>query len=252
MLQKMKDAWSTLIKENRESESAAGTNQESAPAETVEHSVQYERRTDIPAGIYRDDMEPAYLDLSEKNVCLICCEERENGRRFLKRLEKTLSKKDDNLLIRLTSENCVEELANLAQQLNEKQKLLRKKSQEPDFNQEKWIQGYMQVCILIEDLPELAVSLEKEEMKRLSIIMSKSKDLGTVILISGAKEELKKQKNNVVVSTALRAGCVVIADGNPIEYTVLDNHGFPTYANTILDEDEAVLIQNDMFRFIRY
>lgn len=251
-LQKMTEAWNVIKKADLEAGMVEKSEYKEASAEKAEETIQYDRRSDIPVGTYRDDMEQAYLDLAEQNICLICSEEREKGREFLNRLEKVLCKKEENLIVRLTEENCKEELGKLAEQLNEKQKLLKKKRQETDFDQEKWIQGYMQVCVLVESLPELAAKIEKEELKRLSTILSKSKGFGTIILVSGTREELKKQEKNVVVNAALRAECVVIADGNPVEYTVLNNQGFPAYANTMLDEDEAVLLQNGSFRFIRY
>ncbi|MGN1139654.1 MAG: type VII secretion protein EssC [Oliverpabstia sp.] len=252
LLQKMTEVWNGIRKVDLEAGMGEKPQYKEESAEKAEETIQYDRRTDIPVGTYRDDMEQAYLDLSEQNICLICSEECEKGREFLNRLEKVLCKKEENLIVRLTEENGKEEIRKLAEQLTEKQNLLKKKKQETDFDQEKWIQGYMQVCVLIESLPEFVTKIEKEELKRLSSILRKSKGLGTIILVSGTREGLKKQEKNVVVNAALRAECVVITDGNPMEYTVLDHQGFPGYANTMLDEDEAVLLQNDSFRFIRY
>ena len=110
----------------------------------------------------------------------------------------------------------------------------------------------MQICVLIEDLPEIAVNLEKDELKRLSMVLNKSKGFGAIIFTTGTKDSLKEQKENVAVSAALRSECILIADGNPVEYTSLDIQGFPPTANTILDEDEALFLQNEEVRFIRY
>ena len=253
-IRQMREAWAELRKEELDEESAEnpGEAEETAESTQAVENGEYSKRTDIPAGTYRDDMEPAYLDLSQKNLCLICSEESEKGREILARFEKTLRKKDDNLIIRITKENCKEELSKLTEQLNERQKLYKKSCKEPDFEQEKWIQGYMQICVLIEDLPEIAVNLEKDELKRLSTVLNKSKGFGAIIFATGTKDGLKEQKENVAVSAALRSECILIADGNPVEYTALDTQGFPPMANTILDEDEALLLQNEEVRFIRY
>ncbi|MBS6194524.1 MAG: type VII secretion protein EssC [Clostridiales bacterium] len=250
ILRKMTEAWNALRKE--EVKTGNGAENRAEPEESTEEKIPYDRRTDIPAGTYWEDMEPAYLNLAKKNICLICCEEQEKGREYLDRLENVLRRKEDNLIIRLTERNSGEEIGELAEKLNEKQKRLKEKKQEPDFDQEKWINGYRQMCILIENLPEFSAKLEKEDLKRLSSILRKSAGLATVILVSGTKEGWKEQEKNVAVNAALQAECVVITDGNPVEYTVLDNQGFPASANTILDEDEAVLLQNKEFRFIRY
>ncbi len=250
-IQQMREAWNALRKEELDEEKADNAEEMEESTET-EASAEYSKRTDIPVGTYRDDMEPAYLDLAKKNLCLICSEESEKGKEFLAKFEKTLGKKKDNLIIRITKENYKEELPNLTEELNKRQKLYKKSSKEPDFDQEKWIQGYMQICVLIEDISELAMSLEQDELKRMSTVLNKSKGFGTIIFASGTKDGLKEQKENVAVSAVLRAECILVADGNPVEYTSLDTHGLPPTANTILDEDEALLLQNEEVRFIRY
>ena len=247
-IRQMREAWAELRKEELDEESVDNAGESTQTVENAEYS----KRTDIPAGTYRDDMEPAYLDLSKKNLCLICSEENEKGKEILARLEKTLRKKEDNLIIRITKDNCKEELPNLTEQLNERQKLCKKLSKEAEFDQDKWIQGYMQICVLIEDISEIAVKLEKDELKRLSMVLNKSKGFGTIIFVSGTKDGLKEQKENVAVSAALRSECILIADGNPVEYTSLDTQGLPPTANTILDEDEALLLQKEEIRFIHY
>ena len=253
-IRQMQEAWAELRKEELDEESVdnAGEAEETGESTQTGENAEYSKRTDIPAGTYRDDMEPAYLDLSKKNLCLICSEESEKGKEILARIEKTLRKKEDNLIIRITKDNCKEELPNLTEQLNERQKLCKKLSKEAEFNQDKWIQGYMQICVLIEDISEIAVKLEKDELKRLSMVLNKSKGFGTIIFVSGTKDGLKEQKENVAVSAALRSECILIVDGNPVEYTSLDTQGFPQTANTILDEDEALLLQKEEIRFIHY
>ena len=253
-IRQMREAWAELRKEESDEESVdnAGEAEETGESTQTVENAEYSKRTDIPAGTYRDDMEPAYLDLSKKNLCLICSEENEKGKEILARLEKTLRKKEDNLIIRITKDNCKEKLPNLTEQLNERQKLCKKLSKEAEFDQDKWIQGYMQICVLIEDISEIAVKLEKDELKRLSMVLNKSKGFGTIIFVSGTKDGLKEQKENVAVSAALRSECILIADGNPVEYTSLDTQGFPQTANTILDEDEALLLQKEEIRFIHY
>lgn len=212
----------------------------------------YEKRTEIPVGIYKDDLEPAYLHMEKNNLCLICCENGEKGRDFLHRTESILSKREDNLIIRLTPSNYREEISKLSQQLTEKQHLLKNNMKKSNFDHEKWIQGYMQICILVEDLPLLAENMEPDFLKKLSVIMTKSNKLGTILLVSGTKNELKEHTKNVAVHTALQSKCVMITDGNPAEYTFLTTRDFPVYANTSLDEDEAVLLQDQSFHFISY
>lgn len=257
-IQKMAEAWKAVSKQETVREVSEYTKgkqktEKSDKADIVEETVQYDKRTDIPIGIYRDDLEPAYLDLSENNLCLICSEEREKGSYLINRIEKVLRKKEkDNLIVRLTKENFAEELSKLTEQLNERMGIRNEKQGESGFDQKKWIQGYMQICILIENLPELTGHMNKEHLKKLSTVFSKSKGFGTIIFASGTREELKNQEENVVVKKAMGAGCVVIAEGNPVEYTFLKQQEFPVYANSILDEDEAVLLQDEKIRFVRY
>lgn len=253
-IQDMKNAWNTS--KGTGSEFSGKTSafpkekESSASSSKPETPGKYEKRTEIPVGTYKDNLEPAYLHMEKNNLCLICCEDREKGRDFLHRTESILSKREDNLIIRLTPSNYREEISKLSQQLTEKQNLLKANRKEPDFDHEKWIQGYMQICILVDDLPILAEHMEPDFLKKLSIILIKSNKLGTIILVSGTKNELKEHTKNVAVHTALQSKCVVITDGNPAEYTFLTTQDFPVYANTSLDEDEAALLQDRSFHFI--
>lgn len=246
-MKKMAAAWKNIQRWD------TGKKKTKTPEESVivEETVQYDKRTVLPIGTYREDFSPAYLDLTEQNLCLICSEEAVKGREMLNGIEKTLQKKEDNLIIRLTKENCEVELAKLAEQLNERQKHCKEKQKEADFDKQKWIQGYMQICILIENLPELAIHMGKDQLKRLSTIFSKSRGFGTIILATGTREGLKDQTDNVVVKSAIEAGHVIIAEGNPMDYTFLDQQQFPVQANAVLDEDEAVLLQEESFRFVQ-
>lgn len=248
-IQKMKAAWAAQEKSFR----TAGTGKKTAPrAELARTAAPYERRNHIPAGCYRDDLEPAYLELAKKNICLVCSEEREAGSAFLHQMETVLRRKKENLIVHLTKENAAEERAKLAQQLKERQQLRNEQQTKPEFDPEEWIQGYMQLCVFIEDLPELAVQLEKEEQRRLSILLNKSQGLGAIFLVSGTKDAWKEQEQNVAVHAALRAETVVITDGNPVEYAVLGSQKILSGANEVLDEGEGALLQENTFRLIRY
>lgn len=215
-------------------------------------SLQYDRRTDIPVGNYADDMEPARINLSEQYLCLVCSESDHKSREFMKHLEQILKKKQDNQVICLDRENYQEEMKNLVDNLNDRQKSRNERKKESGFDEQAWINPYMQICVMIEDLPGLAESLTVDDQKKLRRIFTKSAGLGIIVLAAGTREKLQGSAQNIVVSAAVKAQCAVVTEGNPLDYTMLTYEDLPMYADTLLDEDEAALIQKGRLRFIRY
>lgn len=244
ILEEMRKAW-----EKQESSDALVGREKEVKTES-EYS--YEMRTHIPVGIYADDLEPACMDFSENIFSLICAEEESAGETFMKRLEKTLGKKQDNKVVNLTADNCREEIENIITNLNERQESRKKRRKESGFDEQEWLGSYMQICILIRDVPELVEKLDSEEQKKLFQIITKSAGLGVILIASGTAKGLKKAEENLVISRLLKSRCVILADGNPVEFTLFQYEDASVYADVRLDTDDAALIQNGKLRFIRY
>lgn len=225
---------------------------ETQPKTGSSGEIPYDTRSCIPIGTYSDDMEPAMLDLTEQPICLICAEQPEHMTMLLGRIGHTLQKKkEENSVVLLNEKNYQETLPDLKEKLSERLKLLNQNKKKTGFDAKAWIQTYMQICVLIEDLSELMEVLSTEEQKTLRQILSKSAGLGVVALIGVTKEALLAEQKDIVLDFALKKQFAVIVDGNPIEYAAFACEGDAIQMDTLLDEDEAAVIQNGAIRFVR-
>lgn len=258
LLKKMADAWNVEEAGLSKADGAKPqqTVSEQADGQQVlqgeKAQLPYSRRTVIPVGIYRDDKEQAEIDLSINYYCLVCSEGSQKSREFMDRIKETLYQKPDNQVICLGKDNYKEEMEKIIGNLNDRQKIRNKRREENEFDGQEWLHSYMQICILIADLPGLTEALTLEEQMKLRRIFTKSAGLGVIILVAGMRKELQDASQNLVVSKALNASCIVIVEGNPLESTIFQYENVPIHADTLLDEGEAALIQNGQIRFIRY
>ena len=94
-------------------------------------------------------------------------------------------------------------------------------------------------------------ALSEADQKTLRMILSKSAGLGVIVLMAVTKEELLDEKKNIVLDFAMKKQFAVITDGNPIEYPALQIEGDAVMADTLLDDDEAAVIQDGTIRFVR-
>ena len=223
-----------------------------APVPEKAEEQNYDNRSCIPIGTYSDDMEPAFLDLAEQTICLICAEHPEHSRAFLKRLEGTLRKKpEENSVVLLNEMTYAEVLPDLKEKLNERLKLLNQNKKKTGFVEKDWILTYMQICVLIEDLPKLMAVLPEADQKTLRMILSKSAGLGVIVLMAVTKDELLAEKKDIVLDFAMKKQFAVIVDGNPIEYSAFQIEGDAVMADMLLDEDESAVVQDGRIRFVR-
>lgn len=137
----------------------------------------------------------------------------EHSRAFLKRLEGTLRKKpEENSVVLLNEMTYAEVLPDLKEKLNERLKLLNQNKKKTGFVEKDWILTYMQICVLIEDLPKLMAVLPEADQKTLRMILSKSAGLGVIVLMAVTKEELLAEKKDIVLDFAMKKQFAVIVD----------------------------------------
>lgn len=213
--------------------------------------LKYDSRSHIPIGTYVEDMETAAINLSENYICLICGESREKNHSFLNRLENILSKKEENRIVYLNTENYQNEMKTVTEILNERLKNRNQNKKEDGFDDQKWLRSYMQLCILIESLSDLTSVLSMDDQKKLRKIFTKSKGLGVIILAAETRKKLTEEAQNIVTDAALKRQHAVIVEGNPAEFTSFAYENDLVQADVLLDADEAALIQDGTMKFIR-
>lgn len=215
--------------------------------------VRYEARSCIPLGIYADDMEPAVLDLADPYILLVAGEDGKRNRQFLDHVERILRQKEENQILRLNLENYLEELPNLVDNLNERQKNRNEHKREDGFDAKAWLESYMQICILIDDLPGFAQSVTPTERKCLRKVFTRSAELGVIILAGVVREQLADEESlDLVTKAALGAQSGLILEGNPLDYHSFKCREYPLHTDADLEDEEAALIQDGKIRLVRY
>lgn len=229
-----------------------------------DYSGKYNERSRIPAGIYTDDLEPAYFDFSEESILLFAAEDQNTGIGFLNHLEQLLKQKNDNQILRMKkSESAgveganggepVTQLAGLVENLQSRLKNRNSHKKEADFDQEKWLQSYQQICVLIENLPELAKGFSPDENKQLRKVLAKSKELGIILIAGITKEQCEDpEKADIVTKAAIEAENVAVLNGNPMEYHAFSCKEYLPQMDADLDEEEMAVIHKGKVRLIRW
>ena len=229
-----------------------------------DYSGKYNERSRIPAGIYVDDLEPAYFDFSEESILLFAAEDQNTGIVFLNHLEQLLKQKNDNQILRMKkSESAgveganggepVTQLAGLVENLQSRLKNRNSHKKKADFDQEKWLQSYQQICVLIENLPELAKEFSPDENKQLRKVLAKSKELGIILIAGITKKQCEDpEKADIVTKAAIEAENVAVLNGNPIEYHAFSCKEYLPQMDADLDEEEMAVIHKGKVRLIRW
>ena len=229
-----------------------------------DYSSKYNERSRIPAGIYADDLEPAYFDFSEEAILLLASEDQNTGSVFLNHLEQLLKQKNDNQILRIKkSESAgveganggepVTQLASLVENLQSRLKNRNSHKKEAGFDQEKWLQSYQQICVLIENLPELAKGFSPDENKQLRKVLAKSKELGIILIAGITKEQCEDpEKIDIVTKAAIEAENVAVLNGNPIEYHAFSCKEYLPQMDADLDEEEIAVVHKGKVRLIRW
>ena len=264
--EKMGEAWAALHQQPGMEENGAarapqhdeGADQKSPSSEkdtasagaprTAEASVS---RTQLTLGIRADDLEPVILDLSRHYLLLISAESGEACRDALGQIRARLALRSDNEMVDLTPENASGKLASIVNVLNDRMKNKKQHSREKDFSEPRWLEGVLNECILIEDLPALASALSLEDQKTLRRILLKSGGLGVVIIVTGVRKDLGTDAPDLATDAAIKAQQALILSGNLYDYHFLHVQEDDAGAGAQLFEGEMALIRDGSVLLLR-
>lgn len=244
-LNEMADAWANKVGTTTNVKSAKEWKPEE-PTEKVEanQNVLYENRVLFPIGTDSVMLTPVYIDLNDTNTILVSSNSRVKNETEFARIENILSMRSDNNIIRLTKANGESLLEDLLPKLQERKKNYNKFKREGTFDVDKWLEGYIQICLLIEDLPEFASSLSDSASKSYRRIISKTAELGIVVVAGGVREELETNKDEMLLSAAIQTASILVLEGAPAEYRFVNSDADPASMGTLLDDNEAALFRH--------
>lgn len=246
----MKETWDS-DKQRQDTQREKRENTKSALLEGTLEKVGQERG-DLLVGTNVNTLEPTWIDLIKPYLLLISSDSREQNKSVLKKLEKQLSKKEDSKIVYLNSENQREQLQNLIAILNERKKNYIWHKKEQGKKEQIIPEGYMRICLLIEDLPAFAAALSSDEQKGYHRIFTMAAGLGVMVLAAGLREELSEEEPNILTKAVLAAQNVLAFGRSPMEHRFAWNGAACVGADMALEEDETALIQNEKLTILRF
>ncbi len=246
----MKEAWKQKNQEQtiqEEQKADAG-----APLSEKETTNTEQGQGTLLLGTDVNTLEPIRIELIKPYLLLISSDSREKNCTVLKKLEKYLAKDENNRILYLSGENQQEQLQSLVEILNERKKnrIWHKKEQEE--GEQVIPEGYMQICLFVEDLPSFAAGLPEESRKGYHRIFTMASGLGIMVLVAGLREELSKDGPDLLLNAALAAQNALAFGSSPMEHHFAWHGAACAGSDVELEEDEAALIQQERLTILRF
>ena len=260
LLDKMIDAWGKAPHQ-QSLDYSVETDSESNTVMTIDHSealglkgyhdIQYNERSQFPIGFDSIVLDPVMIDFSDTNMLLISSNSRRNNQEMIDRIVDVIESRQDNSVVRLDQQNWNSVLDDLLPKLQERKRNYNKLKREDAFNANAWLSGYLQICLIIEDLPEFSSFLTEEAVKGYRRVFAKTAELGIVVIAGGECTELEKGENNMLISTAVQTSAFLALEGLPSDYGFVPCEADPSVLCELLDDDEAALFRHGDLQVIR-
>lgn len=211
----------------------------------------YNDRKLFPIGSDTIMLNPVMVDFTDTNLLLVSSNERSKNSEMINRIAEVLEARQDNSVIRLNQQNWESVLEDLLPKLQERKKNSNKLKKDGTFDFDAWLTGYLQICLIIEDLPEFSTFLNEEAAKGYRRVFTKSSDLGIVVVAGGERIELAKGESDMLISAAVQTSTFLALDGLPADYGFIYSEADPSAMGMPLDEDEAALFRHGELNVIR-
>lgn len=260
VLTKMSDVWaqtskqshaSSEIREERAIDKPTEMNRTVSHIDTKQHDVNYDLRSKYPIGVDSIMLDPITIDFTDTNMLLISSNSRQTNAEMIHHIADVLDCRQDNKVLRLDLHNSDSVLEDLLPQLQERKKSLNKLKREGTFDADSWLSGYLQICLIIEDLPEFSSSLSDNSAKGYRRVFAKTADLGVVVIAGGTRSDLEKGETDMLINTAVQTSSFLALEGLPAEYGFVHSDAEPSVMGAPLDDDEAALFRHGELRIIR-
>ena len=235
---------------NSETESSEILNESVITENSHPRSV-YTNRSHFPIGSDAVMLDPVMIDFSDTNMILVSSNSRAKNQVVIDHIADVLESRQDNSVVRLDQQNWKSVLDDLLPKLQERKKNYNKLKKEGTFDADAWLSGYLQVCLIIEDLPEFSSFLTEDTTKGYRRVFAKTAELGIVVVAGGERSELEKGDNDMLISTAVQTSAVLALEGLPVEYGFVPCEADPSAMGELLDDDEAALFRHRGLQVIR-
>lgn len=215
----------------------------------------YQQRDQLPLGIDTETREQVYF-IPEKNgyVLLISSSDTEEAHRQLEHAAVLLGSREDNQIIRLYPDMSSGEvqivLDKLIQILNERKKSRMTNQNESDFDEDRWLSGYTQICLLVENLPRFSDNLLSMQQKGFARIFTMAAGLGILIIATADPTMLADAGSDPVSMAAVNGQKALAIGGTPGGHSVFKTDMKDTRLGITMGEDEAAFFSQGYLRVI--
>lgn len=216
----------------------------------------YQQRDHLPLGIDIDTLEQAYFSV-EKNgyILVISTSDAGEATRQLEGAAALLSAREDNQILRLTPDltpgDVQTELDKLIQILNERKKSRMTNQTDPDFDADRWLSGYTQICLLIEDLPGFSEGLLTAQQKGFARIFTMASDLGLLIITTADPVRMNNAEIDPILAAAVSGRKALAIGGTPADHPMVKTEIKDSRLSTVMEEEEAAFLSPGNLQIIR-
>ena len=263
LLQKMSECWKktssdyiekqAVQKDNVTTDITMQDNERTADVHDIYEA--YQKRDMIPLGLDADENGFTYANLSgDSYLLLISALSEEPLKGKIEQIEKILSSRNENQIFHINSAMSQTEIQslidNLVTQMNTRKTERNKNKIKSDFNQEKWISGYTQICLIFDDIAEFAKAISDEQRAALGRILVRAAYFG-VIGIAAATSTQCRENRNALLDAFISKKKGLLIGGAPNEHEEFDltNSNIELRTHVLLD-DETAYVDHDEIRII--
>ena len=206
-------------------------------------------RTTLGIGIDINTLERVIINLSKEYSLLICGENDADSRNVLNSAVKQFKSRDDCQVIGINTSNYQDSLQNLVGLLSDRKKQRKEQVWSEDYTEEKWLSGYQQICIVLEDVRSLIDSMDDKDKKTLRRLITLSGGLGVAVVAYCDKRTLEEKASDIICNALVEMKNVIGTVYEPADFSFLrsriENSGWIG-----LEQGEAFVVTEDYLKVV--
>lgn len=252
LLQKMTECWRKTASGHvgkqavQKDDVIADTMMQDGGRATDEYDIYaaYEKRDMIPLGLDAEESGFTYAHLAEDSYLLLVSALSEDLlKEKIDQIEKILTSRNENQIFHINSKMRNAEIQNLidnlVNQMNTRKTDRNKNKIKSDFNQEKWIAGYTQICLIFDDIVEFTKAISDEQRAALGRILVRAAYFGVIGIAAATSRQCHESRNPLLDAFISKKKGLLIG-GTP------NDHGEFNLINSDIELRTHALLDDEM------
>lgn len=219
-----------IITEVIEAETNLKMKKKATPASSEDAEEDTGNRTTVMIGTDIKTLDKVHVDLASDYVLMITGDNDADSRNVLISVRKQFESRADCQVMRIDETNYSESLTDLVELLGNRKKQRKEQVWDEEHTEEKWLSGYQQICIILENIRALVNTMDDKDKKTLRRIITLSSGLGVVFVAYGDKNTFEELGTDILCSALIESKNVIGTVYEPADYSFLrqrvDNVGW--------------------------